>query len=294
MSLPHEVIVVDNASADGSAAAVRARFPAAIVIENAENVGFSRANNQGLRRGQGAYALILNSDAEVGPGCVEALAAVLDARPGRRHRGTAHAVRRRPHPGVLRPDARAAGGVAPATARAGRAPRRSGGAAGRPRPWPPPSTSRPGCPDPACWRAARPSTPWGCSTKASSFMKRMSTCASGSARRDGGSSSLPPRRSSTTSARAWREAGAGLEYHRSHLRFYGKHHGWGPRLVLRGALLARGGIGWVTAHGPRGGRGSARRRRPAAPRRSGGNDASARPDYRCRRCGWHATVTLDP
>ena len=55
-------------------------------------------------------------------------------------------------------------------------------------------------------------------------------------------------------------AGAGLEYHRSHLRFYGKHHGWGPRLLLRGALFARGGLGWLTARGP----GAADDRRAAA------------------------------
>ena len=48
------------------------------------------------------------------------------------------------------------------------------------------------------------------------------------------------------------QGGIALEYHRSHLRFYAKHHGWGPRLVLRGALAARGGLDWLTAHGPRG------------------------------------------
>jgi len=47
------------------------------------------------------------------------------------------------------------------------------------------------------------------------------------------------------------QAGTSLEYHRSHLRFYGKHHGWGPRLLLRAAVAARGGIGWLTARGPR-------------------------------------------
>ena len=76
-----EVIVVDNASRDGSADAVRARFPATRVIANTANLGFSKANNIGLRAAAGEYALLLNSDCEVRPGAVAALAAVLDAHP---------------------------------------------------------------------------------------------------------------------------------------------------------------------------------------------------------------------
>ena len=79
--LPCDVVVVDNASADGSADMVKAEFPAARLIRNPENVGFSRANNQALREATGAYALILNSDAELTPGALPALAALLDARP---------------------------------------------------------------------------------------------------------------------------------------------------------------------------------------------------------------------
>jgi GT2 family glycosyltransferase len=73
-----ETIVVDNASADGSAEAVAARFPAAQVVRNAENVGFGRACNQGLARAQAPYVLLLNSDAEVRPGAVETMAGRLD------------------------------------------------------------------------------------------------------------------------------------------------------------------------------------------------------------------------
>lgn len=57
-----EVWVVDNASTDGSAAMVRERFPWVHLIDNAENVGFARANNQALRAISGRYALLLNSD----------------------------------------------------------------------------------------------------------------------------------------------------------------------------------------------------------------------------------------
>src|SRR5881394_219881 len=47
-SLPHEVILIDNASADGTVEAVRARFPAVRLIANDANVGFPKANNQAL------------------------------------------------------------------------------------------------------------------------------------------------------------------------------------------------------------------------------------------------------
>lgn len=57
-----EVFVVDNASTDGSAAMVRDRFPLVRLIENLENVGFARANNQAMRQANGRYALLLNSD----------------------------------------------------------------------------------------------------------------------------------------------------------------------------------------------------------------------------------------
>ena len=79
--LPCKVVVVDNASGDASADMVRGEFPEARLIRNRENVGFSRANNQGLREAAGAYVLILNSDAELTPGALPALVALLDAQP---------------------------------------------------------------------------------------------------------------------------------------------------------------------------------------------------------------------
>jgi len=80
-SMPAEIIVVDNASADGSAAMVADRFPAVRLIRNAENVGFGRANNQGFAVATGAFVLLLNSDAALLPGTLEALVADLDAHP---------------------------------------------------------------------------------------------------------------------------------------------------------------------------------------------------------------------
>src|SRR5688572_2863069 len=78
VALPIETIVVDNASADGSPEAVAERFPPAQVVRNPENVGFGRACNQGLALAQAPYVLFLNSDAEVGPGAVEAMVRRLD------------------------------------------------------------------------------------------------------------------------------------------------------------------------------------------------------------------------
>jgi hypothetical protein len=81
VTLPLETIVVDNASADGSVEAVRARFPRVELIANAANAGFARANNQGLERARAPLLLVLNGDAEVQPGAVEAMVAVLARRP---------------------------------------------------------------------------------------------------------------------------------------------------------------------------------------------------------------------
>jgi GT2 family glycosyltransferase len=79
--LPIETIVVDNASADGSADAVRHAFPEVRVLANTENLGFARAANQGIRQARAPRLLLLNPDAELRPGALEALAGALDARP---------------------------------------------------------------------------------------------------------------------------------------------------------------------------------------------------------------------
>jgi len=60
-----EIIVVDNASEDGSQAMVEAEFPRATLIRNTENRGFAPANNQGLAIATGRYLLLLNTDTVV-------------------------------------------------------------------------------------------------------------------------------------------------------------------------------------------------------------------------------------
>ena len=57
-----EVIVVDNNSSDGSNEMLNAKFPKVQVIQNSENVGFSKANNQGIKICKGKYILLLNPD----------------------------------------------------------------------------------------------------------------------------------------------------------------------------------------------------------------------------------------
>jgi len=77
-----EIIVVDNASSDGSVAAVRAAFPAVRSIENRENLGFARATNQGIRSSTGQHVLLLNPDTEVKPGALRLMMQFLESHPG--------------------------------------------------------------------------------------------------------------------------------------------------------------------------------------------------------------------
>lgn len=60
-----EVIVVDNASADGSAGMTKKEFSQAKLIKNAKNLGFAQANNQAFRQAQGEFVLLLNSDTTI-------------------------------------------------------------------------------------------------------------------------------------------------------------------------------------------------------------------------------------
>jgi GT2 family glycosyltransferase len=76
-----EVIVIDNASTDGSAEMVRQEFPEAVLIENQENLGYAQGNNQGIAASKGEYVLLLNPDTEVTPGALDSLVEFAKNRP---------------------------------------------------------------------------------------------------------------------------------------------------------------------------------------------------------------------
>lgn len=80
-TLPMEVIVVDNASTDGSADMVKERFPSCRIITNQHRLGFAPNNNLGIREARGHYLLLINSDAWVRPGAIDALVRFMDEHP---------------------------------------------------------------------------------------------------------------------------------------------------------------------------------------------------------------------
>lgn len=76
-----QVIVVDNASADGSAAMVSAEFPEVMLLANQDNLGFGKANNQALPLCTGRHVLLLNPDTVVLDGAVAKLVQLMDRQP---------------------------------------------------------------------------------------------------------------------------------------------------------------------------------------------------------------------
>jgi hypothetical protein len=76
-----EVIVVDNASTDGATDMVARAFPRVVLVRNADNVGFARANNQAARLARGHYLFFLNNDTVVPPGALRRLVEYARAHP---------------------------------------------------------------------------------------------------------------------------------------------------------------------------------------------------------------------
>lgn len=69
VGIEYEIIVVDNASSDGSVGMLNDNYKGITVIENSDNVGFSKANNIGIKKSTGRYVLLLNSDTVVKENC---------------------------------------------------------------------------------------------------------------------------------------------------------------------------------------------------------------------------------
>lgn len=70
---PATITVVDNASSDGTAAFIRERWPSVKVIDGGGNLGFSRANNIGIRASKSDYVLLMNPDTVAPPGGIQTL-----------------------------------------------------------------------------------------------------------------------------------------------------------------------------------------------------------------------------
>jgi N-acetylglucosaminyl-diphospho-decaprenol L-rhamnosyltransferase len=77
-----ETIVVDNASTDGAPDLVAREFPEVVLVRNAQNVGFARANNQAARKARGSYLFFLNNDTVVPAEALGRLVDYLEAHPG--------------------------------------------------------------------------------------------------------------------------------------------------------------------------------------------------------------------
>ncbi len=76
-----QVVVVDNASGDGSTEMVRLDFPDVEVLESKENLGFARGNNLALARARGRYVFLLNPDTELTPGALAEMVEYMEAHP---------------------------------------------------------------------------------------------------------------------------------------------------------------------------------------------------------------------
>ena len=243
--LPHEVVVIDNQSGDGSAAAVRAAHPSVKVIEQAENVGFARANNRGLAETTAPYVLVLNSDALVQAGTVEGLVALLEEREevglvGPRTLNTDGSVQVSFGP-MLTPlrefwQRRLVRGVRERRRRhLERAERLSR------------VEHEPVWVSGSCFLARREalSMVGGFDEEFFLYEEDVDLCVR--LRAAGWSVLFTPRFEVVHRLGASMEAArdrARLEYHRSHLRFYAKHNGRAPHALLRTAIAVRSLAGW--------------------------------------------------
>lgn len=76
-----QIIVVDNGSVDGSLAIVKEKYKEVLLVENGRNVGYSAANNIGIRFMEGEYVVIMNNDTELERSCITAMKRAIDKDP---------------------------------------------------------------------------------------------------------------------------------------------------------------------------------------------------------------------
>ena len=81
-AMPLEIIVVDNASTDGTPELIASEFKRFKLIRNIDNLGFAKANNIGIRSSSGQYICLVNSDVTVPIGCLSNLVNYLESNPG--------------------------------------------------------------------------------------------------------------------------------------------------------------------------------------------------------------------
>ena len=247
-ALPIDVIVVDNASEDGSVAAVRQAWPTARVLVNERNSGFSVACNQGWRAGTAPLVLFLNPDAEVRPGAVAALARCLQARPdagitgprtlnsdgsvqvstGRDLSLVSERQQRRLVRGVANRESRA---LAEADARHAH-------------------QQEPDWVSGSCLMIRRECLEAVGGFDEGFFLYEEDADLCRRVRAAGWRVLFEPSAevAHQLGRSMARHAGrARLEYHRSHLRYYRKHNGAGALVLLRGLLVARGALAWLAA-----------------------------------------------
>jgi GT2 family glycosyltransferase len=260
--VPLETIVVDNASTDGTADAVRAGFPEVQVLANAENLGFARANNLGLRAARGELVLVLNSDCELRPGALAALVAILDARAdvaivGPRTVGTDGAPQVSFGPS-LTPLAEWRQGRLVRGVKAGDAGARRRAAAQAAQ------VQEPDWVSASCFLARKAALDAVGGFDESFFLYEEDVDLCVRVRAAGGRILYTPAAEVVHHlGRSMERAPqrARLEYHRSHLRFYAKHNSVAERTALRGWMAGRAVLGWLSA-----GRGDPGRQRRAEAR----------------------------
>jgi GT2 family glycosyltransferase len=80
-NLSVEIIVVDNASSDGSPEMIRNQFPNVKLIESGANLGFAGGNNVGLKEASGKYICLINSDVNVPPDCLPKMHSYMEQQP---------------------------------------------------------------------------------------------------------------------------------------------------------------------------------------------------------------------